>query len=67
MTLDQLWFSLSFLFVDNEVDYKKIAKEISNYDIKVIKFQLFIMLHQFALKILNKRFLQFGVVLIKRS
>ncbi|TQR64451.1 hypothetical protein [Acinetobacter sp. RF14B] len=41
MTLDQLWFSLSFLFVDNEVDYKKIAKEISNYDIKVIEFQLF--------------------------
>ena len=41
MSLDQLWFSLSFLFIDNDVDYCGIAKEIPDYDIKTIKFQLF--------------------------
>lgn len=41
MSLSKLWFSLSFLFIDNDVDYYSIAKEISKYDIKTIEFQLF--------------------------
>ncbi len=41
MSLSKLWFSLSFLFIDNKVDYYSIAKEISKYDIKTIEFQLF--------------------------
>jgi len=41
MSLDRLWFSLSFLFIDNVIDYRDIAKEISEYDISTIEFQLF--------------------------
>lgn len=41
MSLGKLWFSLSFLFIDNDIDYSCIAKEISDYDINTIEFQLF--------------------------
>lgn len=41
MNLDKLWFSLSLLFIDNDVDYYSIAKEISDYNIATIEFQLF--------------------------
>ncbi|TCM66814.1 hypothetical protein EC844_111104 [Acinetobacter calcoaceticus] len=39
--LENLWFSLSGLFIDNEVDYKSIAEQISSYDIDTIEFYLF--------------------------
>lgn len=41
MNIEDLWFSLSFLFIDNEIDYKSIANEISAYDLDTIKFHLF--------------------------
>lgn len=41
MNIEDLWFSLSFFFIDNEIDYEDIAKEISEYDIETIEFQMF--------------------------
>lgn len=41
MNIEDLWFSLSFLFIDNEIDYKSIANEISAYDLDTIEFHLF--------------------------
>ncbi|VVQ17401.1 hypothetical protein PS938_04414 [Pseudomonas fluorescens] len=41
--LDQrkLWVALSDLFVDTEVDYKKIAEVAKNYSIEEVEFALF--------------------------
>lgn len=39
--IEDLWFFLSDLFVDNEVDYKFIADRISDYDLERIEFHLF--------------------------
>lgn len=36
--IEDLWYSLSFLFVDNEIDYQAIAKQISRFDISTIEF-----------------------------
>lgn len=41
MNIEDLWFSLSFLFVDNDIDYEKIASEISLFSIDIIEFNLF--------------------------
>lgn len=41
MNIEDLWFSLSDLFVDNEIDYKFIADQISDYDVEPIEFHLF--------------------------
>lgn len=41
INIEDLWFYLSDLFVDNEVDYKFIADQISEYDVETIEFHLF--------------------------
>lgn len=41
MSIEDLWFSLSFLFIDNDVDYEKTANEISSFSIDIIEFHLF--------------------------
>lgn len=41
MSIEDLWFSLSFLFIDNDVDYEKTANEISSFSIDIIDFHLF--------------------------
>lgn len=39
--IEELWFSLSFLFIDNTIDYQQIATEIAMHDIELIEFHLF--------------------------
>lgn len=39
--IEDLWFALSELFVDNEINFKNIAKNIDGYDLDTIKFHLF--------------------------
>ncbi|EPF74636.1 hypothetical protein F945_01403 [Acinetobacter rudis CIP 110305] len=41
MNIEDLWFSLSDLFVDNEIDCKLIADQILDYDAETIEFHLF--------------------------
>lgn len=36
--VEELWYSLSFLFVDDEIDYKSIAEKVSKFDTETIEF-----------------------------